>query len=226
MSTEPNVTAAAWAPWGDGDREWLLRRDKVAGAWLAARSRADGSALVVQAASHARQVRESGGVEGLLAQAGASVATYRSPAGPGATYLSHANIKLLATAMHTARGHAIAVTELPTLPLRGWAMAVGAVDLSTNEVTQDTRTDEQRKMLDLFVSQLYNGWSHKEVGRRASAYYLPKLADSGMSYAEFVGTLLAIAPGHLDSQSDIEDMTKALPPNWEAERLGLTRSWM
>jgi hypothetical protein len=213
-------------PWCDGDRDWLLRRDQLAGAWLIGQAQTDGSPIVVQTTTDARGVRNSDGVDGQLARSGASVATYRSSAGSGATYVSLADIKLLATAMRTARGHAIAVTETPALPVQGWAMAVGAVNLSTGQVTEDTRTEEQRSMLKLFVGQLYNGWSHKQVGRRASAYYLPKLAESGMSYSEFVGALLALDPKHLDSNSDIDDMKKALPPIWEVERAALAKTWV
>lgn len=61
-------------------------------------------------------------------------------------------------------------------------------------------------MLESFVDQFYNGWAHKQVGRRASAYYLPKLADSGMTYDVFVGSLIALDPGHLDSNRDIDEM--------------------
>ncbi|MCZ2850200.1 hypothetical protein [Modestobacter sp. VKM Ac-2978] len=116
-------------------------------------------------------------------------------------------------------------TETKTLPLHGWAMATGAVDLTTNEVTEDERSTEQIEMLEGLVNQLYNGWSHKQVGRRASAYYMPRLADSGMSYAVFVGSLIALAPRRLDSNSDIEEMRKALPPAWASERETLSRSW-
>lgn len=75
------------------------------------------------------------------------------------------------------------------------------------------------------MDSLYNGWSHREVGRRATAYYMPKLVDTGMTYEIFVGSLLAIDPRHLDSNSDIEAMKKALPPTWAAERTALAESW-
>jgi hypothetical protein len=47
-----------------------------------------------------------------------------------------------------------------------------------------------------------------------------------MSYAVFVGSLIALAPRHLDSNSDIEAMKKALPPAWASEREALSRSWL
>ena len=60
-------------------------------------------------------------------------------------------------------------------------MAVAAINLHTGRPTTDTRTVEQVEMVEELVDQLYNGWSHKQVGRRASAYYLPILAASGMT---------------------------------------------
>ena len=47
-----------------------------------------------------------------------------------------------------------------------------------------------------------------------------------MSYSEFVGALLALDPKHLDSNSDIDDMKKALPPIWEVERAALAKTWV
>jgi hypothetical protein len=116
------------------------------------------------------------------------------------------------------------------MPLGGWAMAVGATDLSTGQVTPDTRTPEQVDMLEAFVDQLYNGWSHSQVGKPAARYYLPRyylprLADSGLTYSEFVGSVIALDPAHLDSNTDIEAMRKLLPPAWEAERAELSGFW-
>ncbi|KGH46488.1 hypothetical protein IN07_12015 [Modestobacter caceresii] len=128
--------------------------------------------------------------------------------------------------MKTANGFSLAATENPTFPLDGWAMAVGAVDLATNAVTSDERSAEQIEMLERLVQKLYNGWSHKEVGRRASAYYMPRLADAGMTYSVFVGSLIAIAPRYLDSNSDIDAMEKALPASWKLQRQALLASWL
>lgn len=217
-------TAAAWAPWQDGDRDWLIERDELAARWLFDRAQVEQARIVVQGTSHAHDYRENDGPLGRLARAG-KVATYRSPVGSGATYVHHASIRLLATAMRTANGHSIAATELPTFPIAGWAMAVGAIDLSSGDVTEDVRSSQEMEMLESFASQLYNGWSHKQVGRRASAHYLPLLAKSGMSYSVFVGSLIALDPAHLDSNTDIDAMHKSLPAEWLAERETLLRSW-
>lgn len=222
MRLNPPPTATAWAPWLDGQRDWLLDRDQRAVTWLIDRARHDGSPIVVQATSHADDHKHGDGPLAQLAKVG-KVATYRSPVGHGATFAHMANIRLLATAMRTAAGHSLVVTELPSVPLDGWAMAMGAIDLSTSLPTPDTRSDEQREMLETFVDQLYNGWAHKQVGRRASAYYLPKLAESGLSYAQFLGAVLAIDPGHLDSNSDIAEMERALPSVWREQRSALAR---
>lgn len=223
MLLTPQPRETAWAPWRR-DRDWLIRRDQLAARWLVDRGKTEGSQLVVQGTSHADDYRDGDGAVAHLARAG-KVATYRSPVGAGATFVPNADIRLLATGIGTARGHSLVATESPTFPLVGWAMATGAVNLETGERTEDTRTAEQIEMVEAFADQLYNGWSHQQVGRRASAYYLPKLAESGMSYEVFVGSLLAVDPGHLDSNPDIDAMKKALPPAWRQQQEALVMAW-
>lgn len=208
--------AAAWAPWAEGSLDWLSDRDTLAAKWLRDRAALDQCPIVLQVSSHAADYRRGGGPIADLARIGA-IATYKSRVGHGATFVDKPNIQLMATAMSTAAGHALAATELPTCPLIGWAMATGAVNLATGEVTADTRTTDQIDTLAHFISHLYNGWAHKQVGRRASAHYLPKLAESGMTYVVFLGSMLAGAPRYLDSRDDIAEMKRALPPTWRAE---------
>jgi hypothetical protein len=104
-------------------------------------------------------------------------------------------------------------------------MATGALNLETGKKTEDSRTASQVEMIEALTDQLYNGWAHKQVGRRASAYYLPKLAESGMRYDVFVGSLLALDPGHLESNRDIQEMYKALPAAWAEQRSTLSNAW-
>lgn len=223
MLPDPSPRATAWVPWRR-DREWLVRRDGLAGSWLLGKAKVEGSKVVIQGASHAHHYREGDGAIAKLARLG-EVATFRSPAGPGTTFVPSPDIRLLATAVLTARGHSMVATESPTFPLLGWAMATRAVNLETGEAIEDVRTEEQIQMLESFVDQLYNGWAHKQVGRPASAYYLPKLADSGMTYDVFVGSLIALDAAHLDSNRDIDEMHKALPPTWAAQRAALRKAW-
>ncbi|MDE0804067.1 MAG: hypothetical protein OSA99_12170 [Acidimicrobiales bacterium] len=215
MLEVPLPKAAAWAPWSS-DRSWLAERDEVAALWIDERAVADGRPVIVQAPSDAAAYRRDRGPVGELARAG-RVATYKSPAGHGPTFVDSADIKLLATGMQTANGNVIVATETPMLPLDGWAGAVGAVNLLTGEQEPDRRTVEQVELLDRFVSLLYNGWAHKQVGRRASATYLPKLVEAGMSYSMFVGSMLVADPRHLDSLSDIAEMKRALPEAWREQ---------
>jgi hypothetical protein len=225
MRPEPFIKALAWAPWGDGDRAWLLRRDDLATEWLRAQAQDHGSDVIIQAAAGAAHYRREEGAIGDLAREG-KVATYLSRVGNGATLAPGADIRLLATAMLAADGHSIATTELPGMALLGLAMATRALNLATGEVTEDQRTPEQKWLLEAFVPQLYNGWSHKQVGRVATIHYLPLMVDAGMSYMVFVGSLLAICPQYLDSNSDIDAMKRALPPTWQAEASAARWSWL
>lgn len=213
----------AWAGWRR-DRDWLEQRDRTAATWILEQAKGVGSRVIIQGTSHAHTYLQGDGPIARLARAG-KVATYRSPVASGPTFAPDVDVRLLATAMHTASGHNLVATENPTFPLRGWAMATGALNLETGKITEDLRTAEQNDVLESFVDQLYNGWAHKHVGRRASAYYLPKLAESGMTYNVFVGSLLALDPGHLDSNRDIEEMYRALPAAWTEQRAALRNAW-
>lgn len=215
--------ATAWAPWRK-DREWLQRRDARACSWVLERATEENVRAVVQGDSHADDYRDGDGPIAKVARMG-TVATLRSPVGRGAIIVPNAGIRLLATGARSADGNSVVATESPAFPLRGWAMATEALNLETGERTEDSRTASQIQMLEAFVGQLYNGWAHKQVGRRASAHYLPKLVESGMTYDVFVGSVLAIDPGHLDTNSDIDEMYKALPPAWADERAQLSRRW-
>jgi hypothetical protein len=114
--------------------------------------------------------------------------------------------------MNCADGSGIGVTEHPAFPLKGWAMALGAVDLRTDRPTPDERNAEQLEIFESMVDQLYGGWSHPS-GKRAAKSYLPKLADAGMSHAIFLGALLAVAP----ERCDREAIKKNSPPKWIEE---------
>lgn len=223
MLTSDPPKSTAWAPWRR-DRDWLSRRDTLACSWLVERAQEEGAELVVQGASHAHHYRDGDGPIATVARL-SRVATFRSPVGKGATIVPNADIRLLATGARTANGHSVVATESHTFSLRGWAIATRALNLETGEQTPDSRTESQIEMLEGFVDQLYNGWAHKQVGRRASAYYLPKLVETGMTYDLFVGSLLALDPGHLDSNPDIDEMYRALPLAWAEQRAQLSRRW-
>jgi hypothetical protein len=216
----PKPPAAAWVPWTN-DQEWIRRRDEIAVDWLRYRARIERSEPVLQVPSGANRYRTGSGPVAELAGTG-RVATYKSSLGPGPRLVMLAGIRLLATAVDAADGHGVVATEGLIFPLDGWAMATGAINLATMEVTPDERTAEQIKLLEDLHYHLYNGWAHKEVGRQATKRILPQLADSGMTYSVFVGSIIAINPRHLDNNEDIKDMHKALPPEWQRQREELT----
>jgi hypothetical protein len=120
--------------------------------------------------------------------------------------------------MDCADGFSIAVTEHPAFPLRGWAMTLGALDLRTKRPTPDERTPEEIEIFESMVDQLYGGWSHPS-GKSAAKYYLPQLAEAGMSHAIFSGALLAVAP----ERCDREMIKKSSPPTWVTEISARTR---
>ena len=195
----------------DDERDWLDRRDQLAIAWVADRAQADRRTVVLRLASHAHEGKRS--AFRAIAERGEVVTNRgkRSAAG-GATLVPHAYPDTLAGAMDCASGTGIVVTEHPAWPVRGWAMALGALNLRTLKPTVDERTDEQRDDLDHLMSMLTNGW-RSDVGRRAAQQLMPKLAESGMSWPVFFGSVLAADPYHFDEDA----MKKHAPQTWQSD---------
>jgi hypothetical protein len=82
-------------------------------------------------------------------------------------------------AIHLADGAALVAVEWGADPLVGWAMEVGAVDVRTGEVTEDTRTDLQRDRLEQlrFVGSS-NGWTDN-YGKRDARRLLDEMREAG-----------------------------------------------
>ncbi|MCR6030798.1 hypothetical protein GGQ22_05005 [Nocardioides sp. zg-579] len=221
--SEQEFQAVAWAPHadyagvdsGEADREaeidWLRRRDQLAVAWVLHRAKADNTTLVLRVPSHAHHYKEGQGAIAQFARS-AQIVTNRGGGARGATLVPNGYAKEVAGGMDCADGSSIAVTEHPAFPLKGWAMALGALDLRTKRPTPDERTPQQLEIFQSMVDQLYGGWSHPS-GKSAAKYYLPQLADAGMSHAIFSGALLAVAP----ERCDREMIKKNSPPKWIAE---------
>ena len=217
--------SAAWAPHldyaavetGDAEREtevdWLRRLDDLAVAWVLDRARIDGTHPVLRVPSDAGHYTNDHHPLSAFAKK-ATIVTNRGHSGVvrGATLVPHGYAKEIAGAMACADGSSILVTEHPMFPLHGWAMALGALNLRTMRKTPDTRTPEQRDLLQSLLSQLYGGWSHVS-GKRAASHYLPVLADAGMTWATFVGSVLAANPSHCNTDAIAEHA----PPQWREE---------
>ena len=208
---QPQFSAAAWAPFVVDDAQWLNRREAAAMRWLL--QRASGDRLVLCVPSHPGHYLAQRGIRGHFARA-ASIITLGSGSARGATYAADATAQLLASAMHAAEGHPIAVTET-VFPLGGWAMEVHALDLRTGEVTKDTRTWDQRATLARLVDVLYKGWSG-ELAQEMVPEYLEELADGGMTWSEWAGSMVALSPEH----ADLQGAERYLPGAWRTEMSG------
>ena len=167
---QPQFSAAAWAPFAVDDALWLHRREAAAMRWLV--QHASGDRLVLCVPSHPRHYLAQRGIRGHFARA-ASIITLGSGSAHGATFAADATAQLLASAMHAAEEHPIAVTET-VFPLGGWAMEVHALDLRTGEVTKDTRTWEQRATLSRLVDVVYKGWSGSSRSRSSGVSGRPR----------------------------------------------------
>jgi hypothetical protein len=171
---------------------------------------AAGDRLVLCVASHARYYLSQRGLQGEFART-ASTVTVESGSALGSTFSPNVTPELLARAMHAADGHAIAVTET-TFPLEGWAMELRAVDVSTGEASVDTRTDEQRQLLARLVRVLDDGWMGP-LARRMACAYLQQLAGTGMTWAVWAGSMVALRP----ESADLYQAEQYLPQTWRAE---------
>lgn len=225
LMSQQGFQAVAWAPHIDyqgveagtvkreTEVDWVRRCDDLAAAWVEHRAEVEGAQLVLRVPSDAHQYRDDHHPLATFAKK-ATIVTNRggSRNARGATLVPHGYAKEIAGGMVCAAGSSILVTEHPMFPLHGWAMALGAHNLRTMRPTPDVRTHEQRELLAALLGQLYGGWGHVS-GKRAAKHYLPLLADAGMSWSTFVGSVLAADPGRCDTDA----IAKHAPPRWRDE---------
>lgn len=124
--------------------------------------------------------------------------------------VGYPDVKLLALAISRARRSAICVLEGPTMPLSGWAMECGALNLTTGVVTEDLRTPEQRKELENLAFQGNNGWGSSYDDIRVPKM-LRLLIEEGATLTVILGTMMARGA----SEDGIKHLTghfAALPP--------------
>ena len=86
------------------------------------------------------------------------------------------------------------------------------LNLRTLKPTPDTRTDDQRRQLAHLLDTVYNGWT-REPAKWTAGPAMASLADSGMTWATFVGSVLATHP----HSCDIQKMAKVAPEVWRHE---------
>jgi hypothetical protein len=217
MRTTPPAVVA-WGPC-TSDRDWMMAREARAVAWVLNRCRLEGRGGVLRVPGHASHYT-SGGNEAVrrFADAATIVTDRGSARGLGPTYVPWAYAPQIADAMILATGSSLVVTEHPAMPLLGWAMQLRAVDLSTGVVTVDTRSDQQRALIGQAVDLAHNGW-RSSPGDRVAGSLLPELAGSGLTWAVFLGSALALDPRRVQ----VDDMLRVAPAVWKAERADLMK---
>lgn len=86
------------------------------------------------------------------------------------------------------------------------------MNLRTGSVDLDLRDPEHVERVLSMTASLYNGW-RSLPGSSAAKHWIPLLAAGGMTWADFAGTVLAMAPHHVDEK----DMLRYAPPSWKSE---------
>jgi hypothetical protein len=211
MYDKPNFTAVAWIPWS-WDPENARATHPLAMTWALQQAAATRTKPILRVHSHAHDWTRSN-TYGPYAKVATIVTDRGRGSGHGPTLVPAGHsMKLVAGGMSCARSHALVVEEHPALPLSAWAAELGAINLRTGEVTTDHRNPEQAERVRSMTSSLYNGW-HGPPGSSAAKHWMPELAAAGMTWADFVGTILAVAPHHIDEKG----MLRWAPPAWKAE---------
>lgn len=204
--------AVAWVPWSAVDLDWPRQREPIAGQWILQRCLVEGRPGVLRVPAYADDWKRGHGPVSDFARR-AAIVTNRSGAGSGPTLVPVAyDPRLVAGGMHCAQGSSLIVVENPFLPLAGWAMQLGAVDLSTGTVTRDVRTFQQVEQLAQMVDQGYNGW-RSEPGLGSARHHMPRLAEMGMSWWVFFGSVLGMNP----HRADLAELTRLAPREWRTQ---------
>ena len=211
MYRDLQLTAVAWVPWS-WDPDESRAGHPLADAWALAQAAGTGIEPVLRVQSHAHDWTHQSQPHASYANI-ARIVTDRGRSASGTTLVPDAyTMKLVAGGMSCADGHALVVEEHPALPLAAWAAELGAVNLRTGTMDDDPRDPEQAERVRALCSSLYNGWSSLP-GSSAAKHWMPELAAAGMTWADFVGTVLAVAPHHADEK----DMLRYAPRAWKDE---------
>lgn len=115
--------------------------------------------------------------------------SYRQHPGSGVVLVDCPELTLMDTAVRAGRSVLCAI-ERPDFPLLGWAMETAAENLLTGEVTPDTRSEEQKKLLEHLATAGNNGW-HDDLSKTTLPGRLAKLRASGLPPEVIWGTMLA-----------------------------------
>ena len=178
--------------------------------WALEQAAAAGASPVLRVHSHAHDWTHPTSTYARYAQV-ATVVTDRGRGAKGPTLVPDAHsVGLVAGGMRCADGFVLAVEEHPALPLAGWAAELSAVNLRTGEPSEDHRNPELVERVRGLAASLYNGWSSLP-GSSAAKHRMPELAAAGMTWADFVGTLLAVAPQHVDEKGMLRCELARLP---------------
>jgi hypothetical protein len=177
---QPPTLTTAWVPFVQ-EIGWEDRANAAAMAWTEAECSARGVRGLLLVYSHAH--RYNHGPLGSFAQRH-SITTQRSSyrlnsPRSSVVLVDRPDEVLMETAVQMGQ-EALCAIEWPTFSLLGWPMETAAVNLLTGEVTPDTRTDEQMKLLDFLKIAGNNGW-HDSYAERDLPPMLAKLRDSGLA---------------------------------------------
>lgn len=135
--------------------------------------------------------------------------------------------KLLELAVSRASGGSIAVVEEFDVVMRGWAQAVGALNLGTGLTTPDLATDDVREAVERIHFYGNNGWGkYYATARRMTASTLRELSAAGWTDgSRIIGGVFALgkSPALLEELGSLVEETFGplafpLRPGWEYSR--------
>jgi hypothetical protein len=190
VQQQRSTTKTAWVPFLQ-EIGWEDRANAAAVAWTEAECRGRGVRGLLLVYSHANNYDD--GSLGAFAKRH-SITTQRSSYHTNSPRSSVVIVDrpdevLMETAVEMGRG-ALCAIESPAFPLLGWAMESRAEDLLTGELTPETRTEEQRKLLDFLKIAGNNGW-HDSYAEMRVPSLLNRLQASGLGLDVICGVMLA-----------------------------------
>ncbi|MFF4344318.1 hypothetical protein ACFY00_30880 [Kitasatospora sp. NPDC001540] len=188
-----STVRAAWVPDDDPERDWELAAD-LAVSWIRRECAEQGASGVL--VLNGRRAHESVpslrsfAAEHTVTTPAASRERVGRGVGPVLAYVP--DEKTLDFAMRLARGSSLAVVEsVQSFALRGWASALGAIDLTRPDERPEEASPGFAKAIDRLNSYKNNGFGDP-FGKQQAQRTLQNLADSeGLDPEAVLGALAA-----------------------------------